>query len=356
MPRVYSSGFPSLHQRWHPLVNYVIQVQHTVFSLTTRPYCAPLSQNRVFISPFAAMCTFNPLNTSPAPTHTRPCTELTMLLEIVAGHEVLGARMVMVPAGTFHPACAMADGKILTWGHGSHGQLGHCDLEDRLMQEQISRDSELFGGQLALMIACHCGNAHTIVLTVGGLWTCGTGQYGLLGHGDETDKIVLTQVVVERFEGNVQIVMFVAIGMHSVAVGSEGGVWTGWGCRVYLGHSDVQHRHVPRLLPGKAFSGDKVVMVAAGGCHTVTVTSKGELLAWGNNMNGQLGIAGLEQLNINPARVGFVGSLVRMMVGGNKHTLVVTGEEALWTCGGGENIMLSLNDINHQRVPTRVEA
>jgi len=114
------------------------------------------------------------------------------------------------------------------------------------------------------------------------------------------------------------------------------------------------------LLPGKAFSGDKVVMVAAGGCHTVTVTSKGVLLAWGNNTNGQLGIARLEQLNIDPARVGtedvFVGSLVRMMVGGNKHTLVVTGEEALWTCGGGENIMLSLNDINHLRVPTRVEA
>jgi len=112
------------------------------------------------------------------------------------------------------------------------------------MQKQISRDSELFGGQLALMVACHGGNAHTIVLTVGGLWTCGTGQYGLLGHGDETDKIVLTQVVVECFEGNAQIVMVVGGEMHSVAVGSEGGVWT-WGCRVYLGHSDVQHRHVP---------------------------------------------------------------------------------------------------------------
>jgi len=44
-------------------------------------------------------------------------------------------------------------------------------------------------------------------------------------------------------------------------MGSEDGVWT-WVYRVYLGHNDMQVRHVLKLLPGAAFEGGKVVMVA----------------------------------------------------------------------------------------------
>jgi len=274
-----------------------------------------------------------------------------LLPKRVAGHEVFGARMVMVSAGDEHSAGVTADGTLLTWGRGSDGQLGHGDREDRLMPEGISR--ELFGGQPVLMVSCGLG--HTMVLAVGGLWTCGKGQFGKLGHGDEIDKMVLTQVAAERFEGSAQIVMVAAGGMHSVAVGSEGGVWT-WGFGLGLGLGP--DRHVPTLLPGEAFAGCKVVMVAAGGFHTVVVTIKGVLWAWGCNHKGQLGIAGPETCQIEPARVGaedmFGGSPVHMVACGFKHTLIVTKEGALWTCGEG-NGALGLNDINNEWLPTRVE-
>jgi len=42
------------------------------------------------------------------------------------------------------------------------------------------------------------------------------------------------------------------------------GVWT-WGVGVCLGHTVLQNKHVPTLLPGAVFEGGKVVMVAAGG-------------------------------------------------------------------------------------------
>jgi len=54
--------------------------------------------------------------------------------------------------------------------------------------------------------------------------TCGKGNYGALGHGDEADKLVLTQVAVERFKGIAQIVMVAAGFRHSVGMGAEGGV------------------------------------------------------------------------------------------------------------------------------------
>ena len=278
-----------------------------------------------------------------------------LLPERVAGREVFGAHMVMVAAGTSHSAGVTADGTLLTWGRGRQGQLGHGDLEDRLRPERISR--ELFGGRPVLMVAC--GMEHTMVLTVGGLWTCGKGKYGKLGHGDIANRLVLTQVAAEHFEGNAQIVMVAAGALHSVAMGSEGGVWN-WGVGGHQGHNDRQPRHVPTLLPSAAFAGGKVVMVATGGVHTVAVTSKGVLWAWGDNSNGQLGIVGLEQVQIEPALVGakdiFGGSPVRMVACGDNHTLIVTEEGTLWTCGKGEDGALGHNDMDDRWVPTLVEA
>jgi len=81
--------------------------------------------------------------------------------------------------------------------------------------------------------------------------------------------------------------------------------------------------------------------------------------------NGQLGIEGLEQWQIEPALAGakdkFGGSPVRMVACGYNHTLIVTEEGTLWTCSKRENSALSHNDINlkklnNWRVPTLVEA
>mmetsp|Transcript_53271 Transcript_53271/g.86260 ORF Transcript_53271/g.86260 Transcript_53271/m.86260 type:complete len:174 (-) Transcript_53271:119-640(-) len=136
-----------------------------------------------------------------------------LLPERVAGREVFGARMVMVAAGALNSAGVTASGMLFTYGSGAEGQLGHGDLEDRMRPERIGR--ELFGGRPVLMVAC--GMEHTMVLTVGGLWTCGKGEDGKLGHGDEADRLVLTQVAAEHFEGNAQIVMVAAGKLHSVA-------------------------------------------------------------------------------------------------------------------------------------------
>ena len=166
-----------------------------------------------------------------------------------------------------------ADGTLLTRGRGAEGQLGHGDAQYRLRPEWIGR--ELLGGWPVIMVAC--GAQHTLVLTVGGLQTCGSGKCGALGHGDEADKLVLTQVAPERFEGNAQIVMVAAGLRHSVGMGAEGCIST-WGIGGIQGNNDMQDRHVPTLL-GAVFDGGKTMMVAAGGGHTVAVTSKGNLSA-----------------------------------------------------------------------------
>jgi len=77
---------------------------------------------------------------------------------------------------------------------------------------------------------------------------------------------VLTLVGAEVFRG-VQIVMVAAGGYHSVALGTEGSVWTwGIGNQGRLGHNDEENRLVLTLLASEALGGSAAVLVAAG--HT----------------------------------------------------------------------------------------
>ena len=95
----------------------------------------------------------------------------------------------------------------------------------------------MFAGEPLVMLSA--GARHTAGVTRdGALWSCGWGHYGQLGYGDTADKLVLTLVGAEGFRG-AQIVMVAADGLHSVALGTEGRVWTwGWGVYEQLGYND----------------------------------------------------------------------------------------------------------------------
>ena len=48
-----------------------------------------------------------------------------------------------------------------------------------------------------MLVACR--DEYTVLLTaVGSVFTCGDGEHGKLGHGNETHKLVQTQVVVKE--------------------------------------------------------------------------------------------------------------------------------------------------------------
>jgi len=265
-----------------------------------------------------------------------------------------GEAVVMVAAGLHHTACVTAKGTLWTWGNGAFGKMGHGNKEPRQRPTRLGK--EMYGGSSAVMVSC--GRNHTLVLTAMGLvWSCGSGGYGRLGHGDTVDKLVLTLVVTEGFRG-AQIVMVAAGGVHSVVLGAAGRVWTwGHGNDGKLGNNDEENRLVPTLLAGEALGGAAAVLVAAGRHHTVAVTLEGELWVWGYGLYGQLGL-GDDANRLAPTLVGvevaFGGSPVLTVACGDFHSLVVTKDGALWTFGNDG--ALGHNDRNTRLVPTRMEA
>jgi len=259
-----------------------------------------------------------------------------------------GGRKVMVSlaAGHTHAAGVALDGSAWTWGTGASRFRVSGFKQKRLGTEKI------YGGFPVLMVAC--GFMHTIAMTARGVFTCGVGIDGRLGHGDLKDRRVLTQI--RQFT---RLAHSVACGdCHSVAIDANGGVLT-WGRGMFgaLGHNDEHDRHTPTLM-ANFVQPNTAVVVSAGFAHTVSVTAKGELWAWGNGEDGQLGL-GNEENRLAPVRVGdqdVFGSPVRAAFCGSCHTLTVTKEGQLFSCGNGEKGALGHNDRNNRLVPTRVEA
>jgi alpha-tubulin suppressor-like RCC1 family protein len=247
-------------------------------------------------------------------------------------------------------------GDLLMCGCGMFGQLGLGDEDNRTTPALVAR--AVFDGEAVLMVAC--GAYHTAALTEGGgVYTFGEGKHRRLGHGDEENQLAPRRVPAAGFNGE-RIVMVAAGGAHTVALSEAGHVFTwGYGRNGRLGHGDGNNELAPRQVEAGRFGGEKVVFVAARVNHTVAVTAGGWLYTWGDGYYGQLGHVGTGS-RLVPTVVGAFGApeggRVVMAACGGRHTLVVTQDGALWACGEGRFGQLGLNDTAGRLVFERVGA
>jgi len=184
-----------------------------------------------------------------------------------------------IAAGTGHSVICSSEGRLLTFGDGDDGQLGHGGNANEMVPRIVER---LIGVRVAQVAA---GAGHTVICTAEGrVWTFGYGEYGQLGHGGNA-----TEMVPRMVEGlvNVRVAQVAAGGRHTVICTAEGRVWTfGRGDDGQLGHGGNATEMVPRIVEG--LMDVKVAQVAAGGGHTVICTAEGRVLAFGGNVDRSL--------------------------------------------------------------------
>ena len=128
---------------------------------------------------------------------------------------------------------------------------------------------------------------------------------------------------------------------HSLAVTSAGQVLA-WGDNANgeLGDGDTTESDVP--VEVKLPSGTKVTAVAGGCFHSLALTSAGQVLAWGDNAYGELGDGKTTQSDL-PVKVKLpAGSRVTAVSGGGHHGLALTstGQVLAW----GDNATGQLGD------------
>ena len=75
---------------------------------------------------------------------------------------------------------------------------------------------------------------------------------------------------------------------------------------------------------------DKVASISVGEYHVLALTEKGQLLAWGTDSNGQLGLGGKRGKQLIPKMVRDVPKDISNLAVGDFHTLVLTNKDELW--------------------------
>ena len=132
------------------------------------------------------------------------------------------------------------------------------------------------------------------------------------------------------------------------------------GKQPHAGHAEER---APRMLRKSFFEGAQVVSVAAGGPHSLALTNRGQLLAWGYAGNGCLGQGPASAETFVPAPrlltyfTGNTRRYVAVLASGTYHTACVSASGELYTWGLG-----GLGRLGHgdDRVdicsPRRVEA
>ena len=185
-----------------------------------------------------------------------------------------------IAAGGAHTA-ALHHGQLYTWGIGQDGRLGHGD--ERYVYEPTLVDAL----KEESCVAVSAGYSHTAVVTdEGRLITWGRGDMGQLGHACASREMLPRHVAVLAQE---RVVAVVSGGLHTAAVTADGRLYT-WGdnSQGQLGHSNGYRQELaPRLVQFTAgLAGQKVVVLAAGRYHTAVITEEGNLMKWGSDKQG----------------------------------------------------------------------
>ncbi|XP_075454064.1 inhibitor of Bruton tyrosine kinase isoform X4 [Ascaphus truei] len=170
-----------------------------------------------------------------------------------------------------------------TWGNNINFTLGHGGQQSKHHPELVDMFPRS-GVYIKQMVLC---KFHAVFLTQKGqVYTCGHGQGGRLGHGDELTCLVPR--LVEALSSH-PCSLVAAAKDHTVVLTEDGYVYT-FGVNTFhqLGITPPPSNcSVPRQIQAKTLKGKTVIGVAAGRFHTVLWT-KDAVYTMGLN-GGQLG-------------------------------------------------------------------
>ncbi|MFB6306558.1 MAG: PKD domain-containing protein, partial [Flavobacteriales bacterium] len=312
---------------------------------------------------------------------------------------------VFVDAGGDHTVALRCDGTVLTWGENGQGQLGDNNSPND-SNTPVQVVSSTGTDSLTDIIAVDAGREFTLALKNDGtVWAWGDGDNGQLGDGAATDSDVPVQVsgisnAVAIAAGNnhamallddstvvtwgndnktklvcggcgqqntpvtpqgldTAVIDIDANGNHIMALQVDGTVKTAGGDFFgQLGNDNPATDQGSFVYVDSVNDGNKlknVIGITAGTEHSLALLNNGEVFAWGDNSESQLGSASAGPKEKLAIKVDNISNAIAIGAG-LRYSIALLEDSSLMTWGRNVYGQLGLGDNTERTTPTAVSA
>ena len=243
------------------------------------------------------------------------------------------------------------NGSLYSWGDSNYyGDLGTGDTGYKKIPTKI--DDKNINSEI---IDIGVGGDHSLVLTKDGkVYSWGHNGHGQLGIGNTDNQS--TPIEVNTTNISSSITQISAGDYHSLALAKDGKLY-GWGYNGYgqlgIGNTDTQYN--PVEVNTTNITSD-IVQISAGAYHILALTKDGKLYAWGYNEDGELGIGNTDDKYI-PTEVNTtnISSKIIKVVGAGYHSILLTENGEVWTTGHNDYGQLGTGDTNNRTKFTKIK-
>ena len=294
-----------------------------------------------------------------------------LLLTLLSVNFAMAQNFVSVAGGSQHSLALAGDGVIYAWGENGSGELGNGSNTDSNIPVAVIMTGVLAGKTITALAG---GQVHTLALASDGtVYAWGDGNYGQLGNGASSSSNVPVAVDMSGVLSGKTVIAIAGGGFFSLALASDGTVYAwGDGFNGELGTGTETFSNSPVAVDmSGVLSGKSVTAIAAGHQHSVALTSDGGLYTWGIDTDpawsrGVLGRGANTDTAYSPVAIDMSGVLsgktVTAIAAGDFASLVLASDGTLYTWGSnwygelGNGLDAFTNgDAAHSNVPVAVD-
>lgn len=245
-----------------------------------------------------------------------------------------------VGAGRWHTSAVKTSGELWVWGWGTAGRLGDGTTVCKCSPvREISSSTD--------WCALGAGCFHSIAIKSSGeLWTWGSNICGTLGDGTTVNKCS----PVREFYSATDWCAAAADG-HSVAIKTTGQLWS-WGYNTCgeLGDGTT----ISKCSPVQEIcSATDWCRASAGWTHTAAIKTSGQIWTWGGNTCGELG-DGTTVTKCSPVReICSATDWSDVSAGTNRFSAAIKSTGQIWAWGNNSNGQLGDGTFTTKCSPVR---